>query len=342
MPKMKAIGVYKSAPVETDGLFEQIETEAPVAGGRDILVRVKGIAVNPVDFKVRKGKQDDGAFKILGWDAAGVVEAVGEDVTLFRPGDEVWYAGDVTRSGSNTQLQLVDERIAAPKPKSLDFAAAAALPLTTITAWEAMFDRLLIDRAAVDTNASKTILIIGGAGGVGSIAIQLAKLAGLNVITTASRPETIEWVKKLGADSVINHRNPLDEELAAQGVTTVDYVFCTSETDQYFDVMAKLIAPQGRIVTITEAKEDHNVDLLKAKSASFSYEFMFTRSMFQTVDMIEQHKLLATVAQLVDEGVIANTATESFGPLTPASLQKAHALLESGKAIGKITFDGIA
>ncbi|RCK45817.1 zinc-binding alcohol dehydrogenase family protein [Thalassospira profundimaris] len=339
---MKAIGVYKSAPVETDGLFTQIETDVPVATGRDILVRVKGIAVNPVDFKVRKGKQDDGAFKILGWDAAGIVEAVGEDVTLFRPGDEVWYAGDVTRSGSNTQLQLVDERIVALKPKSLGFAAAAALPLTTITAWEAMFDRLLIDRAAVDANASKSILIIGGAGGVGSIAIQLAKLAGLKVITTASRPETIDWVKKLGADAVINHRNPLDEELASLSIVNVDYIFCTSETDQYFDVMAKLIVPQGRIVTITEAKENHNVDLLKAKSASFSYEFMFTRSMFQTADMIEQHKLLATVARLVDDGTITNTANESFGPLSPESLQKAHALLESGKAIGKITFDGIA
>jgi zinc-binding alcohol dehydrogenase family protein len=339
---MKAIGVYKSAAVETDGLFTQIDAETPVAEGRDILVRVKGVAVNPVDFKVRKGKQDDGAFKILGWDAAGVVEAVGENVTLFRPGDEVWYAGDVTRSGSNTQLQLVDERIVAPKPKSLDFASAAALPLTTITAWEAMFDRLLIDRTAVDANADKTILIIGGAGGVGSIAIQLAKLAGLKVITTASRPETIEWVTKLGADQVINHRNPLDEELAALDIASVDFIFCTSETDQYFDVMANLIAPQGRIVTITEAKENHNVDLLKAKSASFSYEFMFTRSMFQTADMIEQHKLLAAVAQLVDDGIIINTANESFGPLSPESLQKAHALLESGKAIGKITFDGIA
>ncbi|NIY76400.1 zinc-binding alcohol dehydrogenase family protein [Thalassospira sp. HF15] len=339
---MKAIGVYTSAPVETDGLFTQIETDAPVAEGRDILVRVKGVAVNPVDFKVRKGKQDDGAFKVLGWDAAGVVEAVGEDVALFRPGDEVWYAGDVTRSGSNAQLQLVDERIVAPKPKSLGFAEAAALPLTTITAWEAMFDRLLIDRTAVEANADKTILIIGGAGGVGSIAIQLAKLAGLKVITTASRPETIEWVKKLGADQVINHRKPLDEELSAIDVTNVDYIFCTSETDQYFDVMTTLIAPQGRIVTITEAKENHNVDLLKAKSASFSYEFMFTRSMFETADMIEQHKLLTTVAQLVDDGIITNTANESFGPLTPESLQKAHALLESGKAIGKITFDGIA
>ncbi|MBX2833021.1 MAG: zinc-binding alcohol dehydrogenase family protein [Rhodospirillales bacterium] len=338
---MKAIGVYKPATVETDGLFSQIDADIPVATGHDILVRVKGVAVNPVDFKVRKGKQDDGSFKVLGWDAAGIVEAVGDQVTLFREGDEVWYAGDVTRSGSNAELQLVDERIVAPKPKSLGFAEAAALPLTTITAWESLFDRLLIDRAAVQANASKTILIIGGAGGVGSIAIQLAKLAGLQVITTASRPETIEWVKNLGADQVINHRKPLDEELAALNVSNVDYIFCTSETDQYFDMMANLIAPQGRIVSITEAAQNHNVGLLKAKSASFSYESMFARSMFKTDDMIEQHKLLATVAQLVDDGVIKNTVNESFGPLTPQSLQKAHALLESGKAIGKITFDAI-
>lgn len=338
---MKSIGVYKAAPVETPGLFTQIETDAPVAEGRDVLIRVKGVAVNPVDFKVRQGKADDGTFKVLGWDGAGVVEAVGKDVTLFRPGDEVWFAGDVTRSGSNTQLQLVDERIVALKPKSLGFADAAALPLTTITAWEALFDRLLIDRMAKEANGNKTVLIIGGAGGVGSIAIQLAKLAGLQVIATASRPETVDWVKKLGADHVINHRNPLPDEMAAINIAAVDYIFCTADTDQYFDMMAELIAPQGRIVTITEAKENHNVDLLKAKSASFSYEFMFTRSMFQTPDMIAQHKLLGTVAQLVDDGVIRNTANESFGPLTPESLQKAHALLESGKAIGKITFEGI-
>lgn len=339
---MKAIGLYKAAPVETDGLFSEIDMETPKAEGRDILVRVKGVAVNPVDFKVRRGKADDGNFKILGWDAAGVVEAVGEDVTLFRPGDEVWYAGDVTRSGSNTQFQLVDERIVAPKPKSLGFADAAALPLTAITAWEALFDRMMIDRNAKDANAGKTLLVIGGAGGVGSIAIQLGKLPGLTVIATASRPETIDWVKKLGADQVINHRNPLNDELKAIGIAHVDYILCTSETDQYFDVMAEIITPQGRIATITEAKESHNVDLLKAKSASFSYEFMFTRSMFQTPDMIEQHKLLATVADLIDAGTLKNTANESFGALTPESLRKAHALLESGKAIGKITFEGIA
>ena len=339
---MKAIGLYKAAPVETDGLFSEIDMEVPKAEGRDILVRVKGVAVNPVDFKVRRGKADDGNFKILGWDAAGVVEAVGEDVTLFRPGDEVWYAGDVTRSGSNAQYQLVDERIVAPKPKSLGFADAAALPLTTITAWEALFDRMMIDRNAKDANAGKTLLVIGGAGGVGSIAIQLGKLAGLSVIATASRPETIDWVKNLGADQVINHRNPLNDELKAIGVAYVDYILCTSETDQYFDVMAEIIAPQGQIATITEAKENHNVDLLKAKSASFSYEFMFTRSMFQTPDMIEQHKLLSIVADLIDAGTLKNTANESLGALTPESLRKAHALLESGKAIGKITFDGIA
>ncbi|MCC9624410.1 zinc-binding alcohol dehydrogenase family protein [Thalassospira sp. MA62] len=338
---MKSIGVYAAKPVESDELFSELETETPTPEGHDILVRVKGVGVNPVDYKVRKGKQDDGSFKVLGWDAAGVVEAVGKDVTLFKAGDEVWYAGDVTRPGSNSELQLVDERIVSQKPKSLSFSEAAALPLTTITAWEAMFERMQIDHTAKTENADKTILIIGGAGGVGSIAIQLAKLAGLKVIATASRPETIEWVKKMGADQVVNHRNPLGDELAAIGIDAVEYAFCTSEIDQYFDVMADIIAPQGRIVTITESEVPHNIGKLQGKSASFSYELMFTRPMFKTPDMIEQHKLLATVAGLVDQGVIMNTANEYFGALTPETLQKAHALLESGKAIGKITLDGL-
>ncbi|WP_417843581.1 zinc-binding alcohol dehydrogenase family protein [Thalassospira sp.] len=338
---MKAIGLKVARPVTDAALFEQTEIETPTPAGHDILVRVKGVAVNPVDFKVRKGKADDGNFKVLGWDAAGVVEAVGENVTLFKAGDEVWYAGDVTRPGSNSELQLVDERIVALKPKSLDFATAAAFPLTSITAWEAMFDRMNIDRTNVEGNKGKSILIINGAGGVGSIAIQLAKLAGLEVVATASRPETISWVTKMGADHVINHRKPLKEQLEGAGFATVDYVLCTSQTDDYWDVMCDLVAPQGRIASITEASDLHNVDLLKAKSASFSYEFMFTRSMFQTPDMIEQHKLLAEVAAMVDAGEIQVTATENYGSLSPESLRKAHELLESGKAIGKITFEGL-
>ncbi len=338
---MKAIGLKTARPVTDDNLFDQTDIETPVATGHDVLVRVKGVAVNPVDFKIRRGKADDGAFKVLGWDAAGVVEAVGDKVTLFNKGDEVWYAGDVTRPGSNSELQLVDERIAALKPKKLDFATAAALPLTTITAWEAMFDRMKIDRTAISANNGKSILIINGAGGVGSIAIQLAKMAGLQVIATASRPETISWVTKMGADHVINHRQPLKDQLEGAGFVAVDYVLCTSETDEYWDVMCDLIAPQGHVVTITEAKNNHNVDLLKAKSASFSYEFMFTRSMFQTADMVEQHKLLTEIAAMVDADAIKVTTGDHFGPLTPESLRKAHALLESGKAIGKIVFDGL-
>ncbi|RCK52266.1 alcohol dehydrogenase [Thalassospira profundimaris] len=338
---MKAIGLKVARPVSDENLFEQTELDAPKPEGHDILVRVKGVAVNPVDFKVRRGKADDGTFKVLGWDAAGIVEAVGDKVTLFGKGDEVWYAGDITRPGSNSELQLVDERIAALKPKKLDFAAAAALPLTTITAWEAMFDRMKIDRTALEANQGKSILIINGAGGVGSIAIQLAKMAGLQVIATASRPETISWVTKMGADHVINHHQPLKEQLEGAGFATVDYVLCTSEIDDYWDVMCDLVAPQGHIVSITEAKNNHNVDLLKAKSASFSYEFMFTRSMFQTPDMIEQHKLLTEMAALVDADAIQVTTGDHFGALTPESLRKAHAVLESGKAIGKIVFDGL-
>tara|TARA_R110000751_G_scaffold48789_6_gene108460 strand:- start:5506 stop:6627 length:1122 start_codon:yes stop_codon:yes gene_type:complete len=338
---MKAIGLKIARAVTDANLFEQADIATPTPTGHDILVRIKGVAVNPVDFKVRKGKADDGNFKVLGWDAAGVVEAVGEHVTLFKAGDDVWYAGDVTRPGSNSELQLVDERIVAQKPKSLDFATAAAFPLTAITAWEAMFDRMNIDRTDIAGNKGKSILIINGAGGVGSIAIQLAKSAGLQVVATASRPETISWVSKMGADHVINHHNPLKEQLEGAGFATVDYILCTSETDAYWDVMCDLIAPQGRIASITEAMNNHNVDLLKAKSASFSYEFMFTRSMFQTPDMIEQHKLLSEIAKMVDAGKLQVTATENYGGLTPESLRKAHEFLESGKAIGKITFVGL-
>lgn len=338
---MKAIGLYKAADVSNADLFTMTDVETPTASGHDILVRVKGVAVNPVDYKVRSGKQDDGSFKVLGWDGAGVVEAVGSDVTLFQPGDEVWYAGDVTRPGSNSELQLVDERIVAKKPKSLDFAAAAALPLTTLTAWEALFDRMMINRTATTENTGKTLLVINGAGGVGSIAIQLAKLAGLTVIATASRTETIQWATEMGADHVINHRNPLKEELEKAGFAAVDYILCTHETDRYFDVMTDLIAPQGRITTITEAKNNHNVDGLKAKSASFSYEFMFTRSMFATPDMIEQHNILTETAKMVDAGTIKNTAHDHMGPITPATLRKAHEILEAGKSIGKMTFEGL-
>ena len=337
---MKAIGLKVARPVTDAALFEQTEIETPTPAGHDILVRVKGVAVNPVDFKVRKGKADDGNFKVLGWDAAGVVEAVGENVTLFKAGDEVWYAGDVTRPGSNSELQLVDERIVALKPKSLDFATAAAFPLTSITAWEAMFDRMNIDRTNVEGNKGKSILIINGAGGVGSIAIQLAKLAGLEVVATASRPETISWVTKMGADHVINHRKPLKEQLEGAGFATVDYVLCTSQTDDYWDVMCDLVAPQGRIASITEASDLHNVDLLKAKSASFSYEFMFTRSMFQTPDMIEQHKLLSYVADEIDAGRIRTTVSQILTPINAANMREAHRLIETGQAKGKIVVEG--
>ncbi|MDP2696514.1 zinc-binding alcohol dehydrogenase family protein [Thalassospira sp.] len=339
---MKAVGLTRYLPIDNPQSFLDVEVVTPAPAGRDILVRIHAVAVNPVDFKVRRPKDAvEEIPRILGWDAAGIVEAVGENVTLFKPGDEVFYAGDITRPGSNAEYQLVDERIAALKPRSLSFAGAAALPLTAITAWESLFERLALDRSDMAGNAGKTLLIIGAAGGVGSIAIQLAKLAGLTVIATASRPETIRWVRDLGADHVINHRNPLKDELAKAGFADVDYILCAADTDPYFAAMTDIICPQGKICVIVESALPQNIDLLKMKSVTFVYEMMFTRSMFQTPDMIEQHHLLSHIAHLVDQGKITTTLQADYGTLSAETLRKAHAMLESGASIGKIVLHGI-
>ncbi|MBL4665372.1 MAG: zinc-binding alcohol dehydrogenase family protein, partial [Nitrospinaceae bacterium] len=289
---MKAVGLYQYLPIENEQSLIDIEIDRPEPAGKDLLVNVRAISVNPVDTKVRAPKSHtETTPRILGWDAAGEVIAVGPDVERYAVGDQVFYAGDITRSGSNSEYQLVDERIVGRMPTRLDYSAAAALPLTAITAWEALFDRLGISRHGEDEG--KSILIIGGAGGVGSIATQLAsKVAKLNVIATASREESRAWCLKLGANKVINHRNSLAEELIAQGMDTVDYIFCLNNTDQHWDAMAKVIAPQGRICSIVETKEPVNLGTLKKKSATFVWEFMFTRSMYQTTDMIEQQRLL--------------------------------------------------
>jgi len=306
-----------------------IELPKPSPTGRDLLVKVEAVSVNPVDTKRRKdpGKTDDKP-RVLGWDAAGTVEAVGKDVTLFKPGDAVYYAGDVTRPGSNSEFQLVDERIVGRKPKKLDFAQAAAIPLTAITAWESFFDGLKIEK-------SKTILIIGGAGGVGSIGIQLAKAAGLRVIATASRPESIDWVKKMGADQVV------DRDFKSEIDKPVDYIANFSgDLDSYWDAMAELIAPFGRMVAIVGNTKPLASDAVRAKSVTFSWEFMFTRSRFQTPDMIEQHKLLDQVADWLDSGKLRGTLKESLSPINAANLRKAHAKLESGTMIGKLVLKG--
>ena len=336
---MKAIGLTRYLPIDDPNSLVDVELEKPQPAGHDLLVAIKAIAVNPVDTKVRAPKDKvEEIPKVLGWDAAGVVEAVGPDVTLFQPGDEVFYAGDITRPGTNSEFQLVDERIVGRKPKSLDFAQAAAFPLTAITAYEAFFDRLGID--ADGANKGESLLIIGGAGGVGSIAIQLAKIAGLNVIATASRPESADWVKNLGADHVINHYEPLRPQVDDLGLKFVDHIAVFNNTDTHWDAVTDLIRPQGKIVSIVENKSPLKQDVMKTKAATFVWEFMFARSMYQTPDMVEQHNLLNRVAAWIDQGKIRSTANETLSPINAKNLQAAHKTLEAGRSIGKIVLEG--
>ena len=331
---MKAVALTRYLPITDPESLLDVELDQPQPAGRDLLVRVEAVSVNPVDTKVRAPKATvEPQPRVLGWDAAGVVAAVGPDVTGFKVGDEVYYAGDITRPGSNAQFQLVDERIVGRKPRSLSFAEAAALPLTTLTAWETLFERLQVKPGG-------SLLIIGGAGGVGSIAIQLAKWKGLTVLATASRPETKKWVRELGADFTINHREPLPEQLATAGHKQVDYIANFSDTNAYWSVMADLIRPQGRIASIVENKQPVEIGLLKSKSASFGWVFMFTRSMFQTEDMDEQGKILNQVATMVDAGTLRTTLTETLSPINAANMRAAHAKSESGATIGKLVVAG--
>ncbi|HWX00574.1 zinc-binding alcohol dehydrogenase family protein [Collimonas sp.] len=328
---MKAIALTRYLPIDNPESLLDVQLDQPVPQGRDLLVAIKAIAVNPVDVKVRAPKDTvEKAPRVLGWDAAGVVQAVGPEVSRFKVGDRVFYAGDITRPGSNSEFQLVDERIAGNMPQTLSFEQAAALPLTAITAWEALFDRLKVA-------PGKSLLIIGGAGGVGSIAIQLAvKVAGLNVIATASRPESEQWVRELGAQHVINHFGDLPAQLKEQGFDSVDYVLILNDTDRHFPAAAAAVAPQGMICTIVENAAPLDVSLLKAKSAGFIWEFMFTRSMFQTADMQEQGKLLDQVARLIDQKTLVTTLSQVLSPINAANLRQAHATLETGRVIGKI------
>jgi zinc-binding alcohol dehydrogenase family protein len=308
------------------------------------LVRVRAVSVNPVDVKTRAPRPGtESSPRILGFDAAGIVEAAGPAATHFKPGDEVFYAGTNDRAGCDSEFHLVDERIVGPKPHTLDFESAAALPLTTITSWEALFDRLGIAKEP-STNAERTVLIIGGAGGVGSIAIQIAKqVAGLKVIATASRPYSAQWCRHQGADAVINHRNPLKEELAAAGFPTVDYILCTNSIEQYVAGMAEIITPQGKICTIVGVKDNAPISMnsFMRKSVGFFYELMFTRPVFHTADMQAQHDILAEASRLIDAGVLHTTLTERFGPLNAANLRRAHARIESGTMVGKLALGGI-
>ncbi len=337
---MKAVGLYEYLLINNEQSLIDIEMETvnnPT--GKDLLVAVKAVSVNPVDTKIRAPKDKrETVPRILGWDAVGEVVAIGAEVKHCAVGDQVYYAGDITRAGCNSEFQLVDERIVGKKPASLSNAHAAALPLTSITAWEALFDRLGISRQGKD--AGKSILIIGGAGGVGSIAIQLAKkLAKLEVIATASRDESRDWCLKLGANRVVNYKF-LVEELAGQGISNVDTILCLNDTYQYWEAMAELIAPQGRICSIVETRQAVDLNLLKSKSASFVWEFMFTRAMHQTSDMIEQKNLLDTIADLIDSGELVTTVNHIVSPINADNLRKVHAMIEKGNTIGKIVLEG--
>ncbi|MEJ2880310.1 zinc-binding alcohol dehydrogenase family protein [Pedobacter sp. GR22-6] len=335
---MKAIGFRKSLPITESESFIEFEVEKPKVEGRNILVKIQAISVNPVDFKVRQGSAKDQALevpKIIGWDAVGVVEEIGPEVSLFKKGDAVYYAGDITKSGCNAAYQLVDERIVGKKPTALSNAKAAAMPLTVLTAWEILFDRIRINQQ----DNGKSILIIGGAGGVGSIAIQIAKkVAGLVVIATASRPESAAWCKEQGADFVVNH-NHLVEEVRNAGFEQVDFILDFVDVNQYWSAMVELIKPQGRIGSISDPAESVNLRQLKGKSVSFHWELMFTRAMFQTADMVEQHHILNTVAELLDAGTLKSTLNHTLTGFTSDNLKQAHQLLESGKAIGKTVIE---
>ncbi|HEY2992031.1 MAG TPA: zinc-binding alcohol dehydrogenase family protein [Methylomirabilota bacterium] len=337
---MKAVGLYRYLPIDDPESLLDLEVEAPQATGRDLLVEVKAVAVNPVDYKSRAPRpQVESAPKILGWDVAGVVKAAGPEVTLFKPGDAVYYAGSRTRSGGNSELHLVDERIVGRKPRRLGFAEAAALPLTTLTAWEGLFDRLGISKTGGD--AGRAVLIIGGAGGVGSIAIQLARRLGrLRVIATASRPESNKWVRELGADEVIDHTRDLAAQLEALGRPEVEYILCCNSTDRHFPAFAPIIAPQGKICAIVGTQKPVDLAPLMQKSVTFAWELMFTRPMFQTADMIVQHQILDEAATLVEAGTLESTAATRLAPINAANLKKAHALLEDGHVVGKIVLEG--
>lgn len=338
---MKAVAYRITDTPSANEALQDIELPEPDVSGRDLLVEIRAISVNPVDTKVRaRPATPVGDWRVLGWDAAGVVRAVGPEVTAFKPGDRVWYAGDLTRPGTNAELHRVDERIVGHMPQSLDFAQAAALPLTAITAWEILFDRLGLLPGKTPTG--QRLLVIGAAGGVGSILVQLAsRLTAATVIGTASRPETQAWVKELGAHHVIDHSQPLAEELRRIGCDEVSHIASLTHTDLHFPQIVEAIAPQGHIALIDDP-EPIDVRLLKRKSVSLHWELMFTRSMFNTPDMVAQQHLLNEVARLVDAGVLRSTVAEHFGPINAANLERAHALLSSGKARGKIVLEGFA
>ena len=336
---MKAVAYRQILPITDPQSLLDVELPEPVPQGRDLLVKVEAISVNPVDTKVRKRTDPAGTDKVLGWDASGTVVAVGADVSLFKPGDAVYYAGAIDRSGSNARMQLVDERIVGRKPSTLDFAQAAAMPLTTITAWELLFDRLNVPRG--NGGRHRVILVMGGAGGVGSMAIQLARrLTNATVIATASREDTQSWVKELGAHHVVDHHGDLLAAVKAVAPQGVDDVLSLTHTEQHFAKLVELLKPQGKLALIDDPAKPLDITLLKPKSLSLHWELMYTRSLFHTDDMQAQHLLLNEAADLVDAGVLRTTLRENLGTINAANLRRAHQQLESASTIGKIVLSG--
>jgi len=340
---VKAVGYIKSLPITDPQSLSDIELPQPVATDHDLLVKVKAIAVNPVDFKIRHRVSPENDYKVLGWDAVGEVAATGEEVSSFKPGDQVFYAGSLNRQGSNAEFQLVDERIVGHKPNSLNNAEAAALPLTSITAWEMLFEHLEIQQQEPGSRgeSDEVLLVVGAAGGVGSILLQLAKaITGATVIATASRESSQAWVRKLGADHVVDHTRPLQPQIDALGIGALTHVASLTHTDSYFESYTQMLAPFGRIAMIDDPAEPLDVMKLKLKSLSLHIEFMFARSMFDAPDMDEQGRLLNRVAELIDQGHIRTTVGKNLGAINAEHLRAAHAELEAGTAIGKIVLEG--
>ena len=344
-PLMKAVAFSRHLPIDDPEALQDIVLPRPQPGPRDLLVRVEAASVNPVDAKLRGPRPGAPALldqpRVLGFDAAGVVEAVGNEVELFQPGDEVYYAGDATRPGCNAQYHLVDERLVGPKPTTLDFAEAAALPLATITAWELLFERMPFHLDAEGN--TRSLLVIGGAGGVGSMAIQLARHAGFIVIATASRPQTQAWCRRMGAHHVIDHRQPLAPQLQALGFASVDAAVNLADTDRYWDALGELLAPQGHVGLIVEPTGALRIgDPYKAKCIGIHWEFMFARPRFRTADMIHHHRILTRVGSLVEAGELRSPLTEVLGPIDATGLRQAHRRMESGSTIGKLVLAGWA
>ncbi len=338
---MKAVGFYQTGSIDRDDALLDIELPIPEPGPRDLLVRIEAVSVNPVDCKVRTGTPPEaGEAKIPGYDAAGTVEAVGRDVTLFKPGDAVFYAGDISKPGTNAEYQRVDERLVGRKPQTLNWAEAAALPLTAITAWELLFDRLGVPYGK--RTSGETLLIINGAGGVGSMLIQIARrLTGLTVVASASREASLQWCRSLGAHHVINHREPISEGLAHAGLGQPKYVAVLTDPEPYREQIAELIAPQGSLGLIVN-QGHFDVSKFMTKSVTVAWELMFTRALYQTPDMVEQHHLLNEIAELVDAGVLRTTLTETLGTINAANLKMAHIKQESGSTIGKTVLTGFS